>query len=190
MKKKFIIIFSIICLIIIICFVMIKFSSHKNKYDNFEHYDLEGKDTNSYTLVKGLEKETYVLADITPDNYELILTGFFYKVADNDYILLETLESSKTEAYKKDFVYQFYGDKLYGIGNPMIFEIELNKENSQIKELEFTLNGKTNPFFINRMEGIQNNIITFSGSIYLNDHSELRNFNCSLKNYECSIDEE
>lgn len=160
--------------------------------DSFEHYDLKDKKLNVYTYYNDDEEklETYALADITPGSYESVLTGFFYKIGNDDYILLETLEYSQQEAYKKKHVYQFYGNKLYGVGNgdsPMIFEIELKGKESKIKELKFKINDKINPFLTSTIKNIDKNLITFYGNIFIGEHSENKYFECSLENYECSI---
>lgn len=98
-----------------------------DEFSGFEHYDLSGKDLNVYNYYDDVRgKEVYVLADMTPENYESCLTGLYYKISDNDYILLERLESSTFDAYKKDFIYQFYDGKLYGIGPTSIENIENN----------------------------------------------------------------
>ena len=176
----------LLCLISI-CILLTGCSEEK---DSFEHYDLKDKDLNIYTYFSDNGKEVYALADITPSSYESFLTGFFYKIDDNDYILLETLESSQQDAYKKDYMYQFYDNKLYGVGNgnsPMIFEIELKRKESKIKELEFKIDEKTNPFLISSIRNIDKDLITISGDIFISEHSEYRYFEGSLKNYECSI---
>lgn len=182
MKKMFYLWLMCICILLSGC---------TEEKESFEHYDLKDKDLNFYMYNNDhTGREIYVLADITPDPYESVLTGLFYKIGDHDYILLETLESSQRGAYKKDSIYQFYDNKLYGVGNgnsPMIFEIELKGKESKIKELEFEINGKTNPFLIGSIRNIDHDFITFSGNIFIGEHSEYRYFDCSLKNYECSI---
>ena len=120
--------------LLIICVIV---TGCTKEEDTFEHYDLKDKDLNTYIYHSDERgKEIYVLADLTPSTYESCLTGLFYKVAENDYILLETLEFNQRESYKKNNVYQFYNDKLYGVGNgisPMVFEIKLNGKKSKIK---------------------------------------------------------
>lgn len=159
--------------------------------DNFEYYDLKDKDLNIYTYYNDSnQKEVYALADITPKDYMSVLTGFFYQIDENKYILLETLESNKTDAYKQNYVYQFYDNKLYGVGNgdtPMIFEIELNGTKSKLKELEFEVNGKANAFINASIRNIDHNQITLSSDIMIDEHDEYKYFDCSLIDYKCSI---
>ncbi len=184
MKKKL-----FLCMIVIL---LLCACSNKDKFVDFEHYDLSDKDLNTYSYINDNgRKEAYALADMTPSSYESNLTGLFYKINNNDYILLETLEYSTENAYKKDNIYRFYDNKLYGVGNgdsPMVFEIELNEENSSIKELEFKINGTENSFFGNMsIKNIEDDYITLSGYIFIDEHSEYKNFVCSLNSYQCEI---
>lgn len=174
----------------LICACVLLTGCAKEK-DTFEHYDLKDKDLNTYVYHSDERgKEIYVLADLTPDNYESSLTGFFYKVDDNDYILLDTLESSHLNAYKKDSMYRFYDNKLYGVGNgntPLIFEIELKGKNSTIKEIELKVDNKKTFILTPNIKDINKNRITLFGLIFIGEHSEGKYFDCSLKDFECSI---
>lgn len=179
-------------LILILLAISICGCNKEDKYSDFKHYNLKNKDQNRYIyLNKDRIKETYVLADITPKNHESNLTGFFYKVSDDDYILLETLEYNTKDAYNKDYIYYFNNNKLYGIGNgdtPMIFEIELNAEKSQLKEINFKINNTENNFFGPlAIKDIYNNKITISGYIFIDENSENKQFICSLEDYTCDI---
>ena len=158
--------------------------------DKFEHYSLKDKDINSYIYYSEERgKEEYVLADITPSPYESFLTGLFYKVDVDDYILLETLEFNQKDSYKKNNVYQFYDNKLYGVGNgntPMIFEIEFKGKDSKIKNIEFNCDGKINPFLITSIIEIKNDNILYSGYGSENGHTVSIKINCSLLDNECT----
>ena len=77
MKKILTIIMILLCFVITGC----------NKKDNFEHYDLKDKDLNTYVYHGDEKDELYALADITPEGYESFITGLFYKVSENDYIV-------------------------------------------------------------------------------------------------------
>lgn len=105
--------------ILILCLLIacIGLTGCKKEKDEYEHYDLKKKDINSYAYYSDEQgMEEYVLADLTTGDMT-ITTGFYYKVKENDYILLETLESSDINAYKNKSTYQFYKNKLYGVGN-------------------------------------------------------------------------
>lgn len=178
-------------LILSLLIVCVSLTGCEKEKDNFKHYDLKDKDLNTYIYHSDERgKEVYVLADLTPSTYESCLTGLFYKVAENDYILLETLEFDQKESYKKDRVYQFYNDKLYGVGNgvsPMVFEIKLNGKNSKIKEIEYQANEKINPFLITQINEINNNEILYSGYATIDGKNSSALINCSTSKYECTI---
>lgn len=161
----------------------------KKEEDTFQHYDLKGKDINMYVYHSDERgEEIYVLADDTTGDMT-ITTGVYYKIEDDDYILLEKLESSKANAYRSRSTYQFYDNKLYGVGNgdtPMYFEIELNGKESRIEEKRFDYNGKlVGPTDIKKIE---NGYITFYGYTSLENEAMVgRDFKCSLNNYICEI---
>lgn len=182
MKKTLILILLITCIVVTGC---------TKEEDIFEHYDLKDKDLNTYIYHSDERgKEVYVLADLTPSTHESCLTGLFYKVAENDYILLETLEFNQKESYKKDYVYQFYDDKLYGVGNgnsPMVFEIKLNGKKSKMKEIEYEANGKINPFVITQIKEINNDEILYYGYATIDGKNSSALINCSTSKYECTI---
>lgn len=183
MKRDLLLITLFICLFITGCGVS------KTEQDTFQHYNLKGKDVNRYVYHSDERgKEIYALADDTIGSMT-ITTGFYYKIDDDDYILLEKFESSKANAYKSQSAYRFYNNKLYGVGNgdtPMYFEIELKGKESHIEEKRFDYNGKlVGPADIKEIE---NGYITFYGYTSLeNEAMAGRNFKCSLENYKCEI---
>ena len=101
MKKILLMVLILVCM----------FNAGCTKQDDFEHYALSDRDLNVYIYSNNGYDEVYALADLTVQNLEETRTGLFYKVANNDYILLNTLTSNKIDAYKMKSVYQFYGDK-------------------------------------------------------------------------------
>lgn len=177
---------------LILLMMLISITGCAKEQDNFEHYDLKDKDKNTYVYYSDDRgREEYVLADMTTGDMT-ITTGFYYKVDEDDYILLETFESSDLNAFKNKSAYQFYDNKLYGVGNgntPMYFEIELNGKNSHIEEKKFEWNDKViGPADI---KTIENNYITFYGYTSLeNEAMAGRYFKCSLKDYKCEIQDE
>lgn len=182
-------------IIIIDLFIAILFFTGCNKAnDNFEHYDLKNRDINSYTYHKdNANREIYALSDITPDGSDSFITGLFYKVSKDDYILLEKLEYSKKDSFSNDTVYQFYGNKLYGVGNgesPMVFEIQLQGKKSKLNELEYDLDGKFNPFLIREIKSISNDSIEYMGYITINNSNTFSNIICHINDKKCVIENE
>ena len=182
MKKILILFFLMVGLVITGC---------TKEDSNFEHYDLKDKDLNTYIYYSGERgKEIYALVDITPSSYESCLTGLFYKVGENDYILLETLEYNQKQSYNRDSVYRFYENKLYGIGNgdsPMVFEIELKGKGSKIQEIKYQVDNKINPFLITSIEDIDNDEILYYGYVTIDGNNSSAFINCSTSNFECII---
>lgn len=180
---------------ILICFVIILLScgcSKEDEYANYEHYDLKGKSFEPYYYGNGDKpSDLYVLVDLTSNNDEATVTGLFYKVDDNDYILLEKLYSATEEAYNKGFQYQFYENKLYGLGcwgSPMVFEIELNGKDSKLQELHFKLKDSNKGFLIERIiNNIKDDMIDFEGITSNEEHNFFAKFRCSLTTYECEM---
>lgn len=179
-------------LVLLFTITLILCGCDNQEKDTFKHYDLKDKDINIYKYETEKTLETYVLADITPTPYESVLTGLFYKVGNDDYILLETLESSTMEAYKKNYMYIFYENKLYGLGNgdtPNIFEIELNGKNSKFKELEFRVKDTNSAIFVNSLGSVDDKSIKLNGIIFIDEHSQRKSFICSLEDCLCEIEE-
>lgn len=181
MKKILLMVLILVCM----------FNAGCTKQDDFEHYALSDRDLNVYIYSNNGHDEVYALADLTMQNLEETRTGLFYKVANNDYILLNTLTSNKIDAYKMKSVYQFYGDKLYGIGNgeesPMVFEIDLNGRNSKMKELKYNVEGKINPFLVGDIQKISNDEILYYGAATIDGKDSRVLINCSTSAYECTI---
>jgi len=179
-------------LILLFAITLVLVGCSKEEQDTFEHYDLKDKDVNIYKYETENKIETYVLADITPDVAYSSLTGLFYKVGNEDYILLETLESSTSDAYKKNHMYRFYENKLYGLGNgntPMVFEIDLNGKSSKLQELEFRVKETNSFIFCTTIDDINDKIIKLHGEIFIDERSQRKSFVCSLEDYLCEIKE-
>ena len=175
--------------IVLILIVLILLCGCGKEKDNFEHYPLSDKDFVSYEYIndKGI-KEVYALADITPSSHESVLTGLFYKVGEDDYILLETLESSTRNAYKEKYMYSFYDNKLYGVGNgdtASIFEIELNGKKSNIKELNLKYNDST--IIPSSIKSVDEEKISVNAFYFEGEHSSNGTFSCTLNTLDCSL---
>lgn len=180
MKKVFILCLIVLCISITGC--------GKEK-DTFEHYDLKDKKLNTYIYYDDNRgREEYVLADMTTGDM-ITTTGFFYKIADNDYILIEKLHSLHLDAYDSKSTYQFYDNKLYGVGTvgtPMYFEIELKGKNSKIEEKNFVW--EQQEIGPTTIENIDSNYITLYAYVGLENEAVAgRIFRCSLKDYKCEM---
>ena len=151
--------------------------------DNFT-YDLKDKDLNPYSYIyEDGSSDLYVLADMTGKDSLAVMTGLFYKVGEDDYILLDTFESSQTEAYVKNSIYSFVFDKLYGIGNgdtPSSFIYELDRENSKMIDVDFKYKDKK--IIPSSIKDVDGNKIVFS--VYNDDNKYV----CNLSNYKCEIE--
>jgi len=156
--------------------------------DESIHYSLKGKDVINY-FENG---KKYSITRIDDEIIETNYTGLFYKVGDDDYILLEKLENSNNDAYKNIGYYRFYDNKLFGVGNgktPMIFVVNLDGKDSSLEELHFKYKDKTNPFFVFSIQDIHDETIVYSGYYSENEHSIDATFSCSLTDYTCEINE-
>lgn len=160
----------------------------ENRYDDFEHSNLSGKDIISYTNIDddGLQHK-YAIADITPDSHEIFIYGLFYQISSDDFILLTKIESS----IQKEYVTKFYGNKLYVLdqnGDAYNIEYTLDKEKISKKELNFNFYKGFAPYSIN---DIQENYIYYSA--HTNDDSTGSSISvkikCSLNTYECELNE-
>lgn len=174
MKKLFI----ILMLVLVVC------GCSNSKKGTFKHYDLKDKDLNPYSYIyEDGSSDLYVLADMTGKDSLAVMTGLFYKVGEDDYILLDTFESSQTEAYVKNSIYSFVFDKLYGIGNgdtPSSFIYELDRENSKMIDVDFKYKDKK--IIPSSIKDVDGNKIVFS--VYNDDNKYV----CNLSNYKCEIE--
>ena len=137
----------------------------EKEQDNFEHHDLKEKDKNVYIHHSDeYGREEYVLADLTPAEYESCLTGLFYKVGEDDYVLLETLEFNQKDSYKK----------------------ELKAKNSKLQEKSFYWeNQEIGPRSIKSIG--DDKIVIYAYASTTDQAMVGNNFECSLDNYKCKI---
>lgn len=173
----------IICVVIILTLC----GCENKKSDKYEHYQLSDSYYNKYVYVNNKNKEEiYALKDMTEEEYQSVITGLFYKVGNDDYILLDRLESSFKDAFNEKKVYQFYQDKLYGLGSgntPTIFIYQLNGTKSKITKIGLKSDGVS--ITPTSLENVNANEIILKG--YLNDYLKTDTFICSLDNYSCNI---
>lgn len=89
----------------------------KNKYENFEHYDLKNfRIINSNTFYSDKGSEIYVVADMSPEQAEGRENGIFYQINPNDYILLDIINVSDYYEHleNNDSYTYFYDNKKKG----------------------------------------------------------------------------
>lgn len=170
--------------IIFVMILMICGCSNSSKKGTFKHYDLKDKDINPYSYIyEDGSSDLYVLADMTSEEALSVVTGLFYKVKEDDYILLDTFESGQTDAYVNNSIYSFVFDKLYGIGNgktPSTFIYELDGENSKILDVDFKFKDKK--IIPSAIKDVDGNRIVFN--VYNDDNKYV----CSLSNYKCEVE--
>ncbi len=171
MKKIFV--------LLVLCILCFCGCTKQDKYDSFEHYDLLDKDTTStnYSFYNdNNQKETYIVTDITPENSEEIINGLFYKVDDNDYILIDSFSSCNNSAdYKSKADNYFYNNKLYIIrcSGGLVSEYNLNGAETSKRDLSSNF-------------GILNASITDIKDGYVYITGKNKKLKCSQKTYECT----
>ena len=133
MKRK---IFLLATLILCVCSC-----SNKENNDDYQHYNLSDKDTlstfYSYTNDNN-QTETYIVTDVTPTESEEIRNGLFYKVDDDDYIMLDEFSScSNPNDYKNKSKNYFSLNKLYitRCSGGIVYEYTLNGTDTKKENL-------------------------------------------------------
>ena len=175
-----------VILILVICLCGCN-NENKNNFSNFEHYDLSKKDAIYHTYVNNNVMNKYAIADITPDSYEMSVCGLFYQVSDNDYVLLDKIESTAV----MDDISKFYENKLYVIGmgdTPGNYEYTLNQEKITKKELVFEF---SKGFLARSIKNVNKNEIYYK--VLTNDEDTSNSISivlrCSLSTYKCETSE-
>lgn len=189
MKKRYIIIIIIALIITTIASYLIisKLDNNKtDKYDQFVHANLTGKTAIYYVNPNGSKDETYAMVDLTPTPYEAYRAGFYYKVGEDDFILLKTFETSDPLS-SLGF---FENDKYYGVNDFEIgsFIINLNKENSTFEKLRFNYNNTE--IFPLYLKNLSNNMVEVHTIMFEDNHNISKEFECSLIDYSCKLNEE
>lgn len=187
--------------LIVYIFLCSSCAKPKNRFDEFEHFDLKNKNINSYNFYYDDSIATYAIADITFERHdEGGINGLFYKIADNDYILLDEIEScdNQDELYKYEKYNYFYSDdsnnqnKLFVnrcLGN-LLLEYTLEGEDFKKVELKFdTSKISNNPLehvIINHIEKVEQQNIYYNAKITNTNNYDITII-CSLSTYECEL---
>lgn len=172
-------------------FLIIMLTGCAKVEDGFEHFSLEGVDFKEYVYypVSG-DREVYVLADMSDADENIVKTGLFYKLSENDYVLLMRLESTTQGAYNDDSIYRFQDDKLYGVmsGNESkVFEVELTRRRSKMRELKFKIKDARNEQYTPiSIDYLNDTDIGLSLNVFSQGRGNIEKYSCSLNNYECS----
>ena len=179
MKKYLLLLFSLFIFILITgCSI-----KEKDTTDDYEHYDLKGKDLINHSCYDDEgHKCEYALADIAPEKSEMTNYGLFYKLSDDDYILIDTITPG---LYAED-VSVFVENRMF-LANGEIIEYSLNRENVTKKKLNFYYNDKDISSLVTQIHYIEKGNIYFT---ILTDDEEGKhiihvNLECSLSNYKC-----
>lgn len=156
-----------------------------NQYDNFEHYDLTNYDTsNSYIYIgDNNQKYEYIVTDITPKASEERIDGLFYKISDNDYILLDQISScTSTEAYKNSKQTYFYDNKLYvnRCSGGVVLEYTLSGSETEKVNLLSKFNSS---YMLTSINKVDEKYIYYNGSISISSPTEI--IKCSREDYNC-----
>ena len=170
--------------------------NNEELYADYEHYDLKDKELQYYNCLDDEHiKRTYVVADITPENYESKLRGLYYQVDEDDYILLDKIDLYYYDEGHSRTYNAMYDNKLYVLGRPESEDIDgsvivytLNREEFSITGLDFDFSSLPDNIdrASQRIKNVDNNYI------YFNNYSMEANayVKCSLKDYTCKYIED
>lgn len=159
----------------------------KESFSDFEHSDLSNNDisNNYYYVDDNNYKQEYIITDITSNGSEEILNGLFYKVGENDYILLDKFSScNSVSAYKSKNQNYFYNNKLYvnRCSGGVVLEYTLDGADTAKKDL---LSEFDTTLMLNSIEKVDENYIYYKGSNSYSGPTQV--IKCSHKNYNCEL---
>lgn len=170
--------------------------SEEELYADYEHYDLKDKELEYYNCLDDEHiKRTYVVADITPEEYESKLRGLFYQVGEDDYILLDKIDLYYYDETNSRAYNAMYDNKLYVLGRPESEDIDgniivytLNREEFSIKEIDFDFSSLPDNIDLDYREikNVDNNYIYFN-NYSMEDNAYIK---CSLKDDICEYVED
>lgn len=190
-------------LIIFVAIIMLS-GCGKDKYADFEHYDLAKYSHKVYTYTRDpdaawydLGNENYAVSSLSLDDDNVLgyMEGLFYEVGNNDYILLDSFMGCNN-CYNYDIYTYLYNDKLYIVRNSglSIYEYTLNKENTTKRELKFNYDlifdnyKELNPERVligNKIDSVDDKYIYFKDVYFYNISNLAMNIKCSLDDLKC-----
>lgn len=195
MKKALVLLIGIIVLL----------GCSKDKYADFDHYKFHDVEAVMHSVIHNYYGgvDTYALAN---RGEEVVVSGLFYMIDENEYILLEEISYQPNEPinFEDTKHFYFYEDKLYQLyyhGVPVVKVYSLDKEKTTSEEVRFTTpykalkddvpnkesiaNQEDEPEF-DSIEKIEDNYIYFEGQYHYDREFEFV-MKCSLEDYECEI---
>lgn len=158
-----------------------------NELDNYEHYDLR----NQYNLItysyvdENNHTHLYKIADITPEKSEEIINGLFYKISNDDYILIDKIKSCNSSSeYKIKKYNYFYNNKLYvnRCSGGVVLEYTLSGINIEKKNLLSKFDSK---LMLSSIEKVDDDYVYYTG--YESISGPIHTTRCSIKNYKCEL---
>lgn len=174
----------------------------KNKYENFEHYDLKNfRIINSNTFYSDKGSEIYVVADMSPEQAEGRENGIFYQINPNDYILLDIINVSDYYEHleNNDSYTYFYDNKKKGEKQLFIIrnlgsirlKYNLNGENYEKITLNFDMTEiSSEPLEyvqLSSISKVEDDYIYYKGNIHNREEHNLL-IKCSLSTNKCQLD--
>lgn len=157
----------------------------QNKYNDFEHYDLKEHDTtikHVYMDDNSILHE-YVITDITPEESLEIVNALFYKVAEDDYILLDEIRfCDSPNSYQNPKHAYFYNNKLYiaGCSGGLLLEYTLDGSSIEKVDLLAKLDSK---YMLYSIDNVDDEYIYYGGKESISSPIEI--IKCSRSTYEC-----
>ena len=141
---------------------------------------------------------TYVVTILEERDYEDITVGLFFKISQNDYVLLDKINSCNEKEIDVENTYFYYdsnqqNNKLYlqrCIGNKNI-EYVLDKEKIIKKELLFDkkiADLKETSIVFNKIKKVEDNYIYYVGYNVDSVEREELSIKCSLIDYSCTLE--
>ena len=173
---------------LLLIFFLLTGCGKSDNYASFKHYSLEGKDKiNIYYYGRDKEHNTYIFTNIESNDFTSY-NGLFYKVGDNDYILLDKVETcGDKDNYKRKEVAYFYDDKLYYALDCKNELYEYKLDGADTKKINF-LEKTDYDIFSLSIQDVDSRYIYLRGREHFElDDREFKNFKCDRSSYKCEM---